>query len=444
MYYYHSEFFHTGQCKSHKDVNMNGVAEDEMTLLPSLGSKEVDSDMRKWLQDRRANRKSSADANNIDSSLITPMGRSNFTESLTESPSSIKCSPSGDRPSRTGEANERMEKWLKHRQSIKVHGGPLDILAAISPIRSTDDSQRHGPPESFPKDNSNSLNSSALASASAEPHPPSNSPNSVNATRTALARMNILHSLCSPNSHRSIDKSETNESNRPRSFYKEYVETQRKRDLKGAEGMQVEEASNQAEQPQEVNSDADRMATPVGTIELPAIVEDDEEDSDENDEFDTGAAASALLRMKELHQEEARRIHNNNGQRLSKVNNKHSLSGKRGLSLRKNSEANNTPIEDMLMGRYDKKQSSRKNSEAHNEIESDVREGSRSIISKPPPARSQRTVMKRFEDGKTDLKQKLSEKELVAKQQLQARLEKRNKIAAEIAAKRRESEKGWK
>lgn len=451
MYYYHSDFHQSVSLPESSTVaivasiaTMSSQVEDEDALrLPDLAqgtTKDAESEMRQWLAERRAKRRSSDETSPIDGNRLLPMGRDSLpldAVAPSVSPIYASASPASDR---SGDTNERMERWLKSRKSVRMDmtnlRGPLDILSRItSPIKSTDEKDSESTQESFVMKSENTDSSNGLL----VPRPPTDEAPSASTTptRTSIAQFHLKSPSGGQDTNKDITKDTVSAVERPRSFYREYVEHQKKREQQTAAEKEPAEHETAARSPsQEVG---DTMTSDF----LNAIPEDEEEDSDEDEVYDTGAAVSALLRMQEMH-EEMQSKDNKTGRKNSKSVNKTSgYSAKRGSQLRKNSEARNPGAEEIVCGDSRSGSESRKNSRAQNSIGIF---GSRKNSNKPAatPARSQRTVMKRFTDGKTELDQKLSEKELAAREQLQARLEKRNKQMAEAALKRRQSEKGWK
>ena len=265
--------------------------------------------------------------------------------------------------------------------------------------------------------------------------------------KAGLSSLNILS-----------ESAQDNSANQPKSYYKEYFDQQKKRD----------EALKLQKQEEERLATVRRAEDEAKAKALQAISEEDEEEDGSDDEFDTGAAASALLRMRELHQQAAqgrpqKQPVANTGKRDSKLNpatNKKasvSSASKRGSTSRKNSEASN--MSDALSLGADAL--GRKNSRAANAMpEFADRKNSKAINAMPefaaipppgsksskggPPARSKGTVLKRFGESNTELKAELSEKEKEAKAALQARLEARNKAMLETLNEAKKKEGGWK
>jgi hypothetical protein len=384
----------------------------EQTALPRIADKSHDlvgglteksNNMEAWLKNRRTQRA----AGDAISSLVMPIGSPTLIAPLAEV-TLIQVAPAGG----ASLAPPRVRASMIAKPSQHVD----DVLSQISPIAS-------------PRDGI-----------------------SIDQVRSAL--IDPVGGLS--NLHIEPETVQDNSGNQPKSYYKEYFEQQKKRD----------EAFKLQKQDEERLAAARRAEDEAKAKALQAITEVDEEEDGSDDEFDTGAAASALMRMRELHQQAAlgrpqKQPVANTGKRDSKLNpatNKKasvSSASKRGSTSRKNSEAANTTDilgADLLTRKNSKAVNTvpefagRKNSKAVNaipEFTASPPPGSKSSKG-GPPARSKGTVLKRFGESNTELKAELNEKEKEAKVALQARLEARNKAMLEALNEAKKKEGGWK
>ena len=411
------------------------------------------SEARLWLEERRAKRKNSKiESITIDSSLYAPIGDSS-RESILQLPVEV-TSPvtSGTRKEGTGEdTDSHLRNWLQNRRSSKqatdTADAVLEQLGLYSPISSTDkktDSNQDSP---------NIMTKSSEAFGIFKQKAPPNINNPTNSYMDTLRRTSLANPVVVPAraSNDTINRTTANVT-RPRSFYREYMESQKKKEeldiQQVKEKKEKEEALKVAEDAAKKQFDEAAIKVRQTSLGMSCgddleVIFEDENDSEEEEEFNTGAAIAAMKRMQELHNDQR-----NNTHKVSSMK----VNGKRKSEARKNSEARNASLEIMMSmsgGSNDnsaKSVESRRNSKSKNVVNCFTPNEPNKRPSKPhiSPARSKRTVMKRFNEGKEGLQKVLTEKELAAKEALEKRLAERNKHAADVAAKRRASEKGWK